>query len=111
MQIIDKTFKKFEQAKETFKKAKAEKTFKKAEDEYLEILESLFKVACASDDYEKVFKFLKVIQYEGNNFTKSQVKHKIEMHLLGGFGYKQNIVKARQLVQEASNLGLTSANV
>ncbi|CAG8516311.1 200_t:CDS:2 [Dentiscutata heterogama] len=51
----------FRQAEDEFKLAKkTEDEFKQAEDKYLKILNCLFKVACASDDYV------------GNNLTKSQ---------------------------------------
>ncbi|CAG8489339.1 13086_t:CDS:1 [Racocetra fulgida] len=98
---LDQVFKKFNNANEIFKKA---------ENEYIKSLNETFKVACASDDYESAFKLLQLIQNKGNNFTKSQVKNKMGMRLLGGFGCQQDIEQARKLITEASNLGLTSAS-
>ncbi|CAG8856363.1 14850_t:CDS:1, partial [Gigaspora margarita] len=89
----------------------AKTKFKKDEDEYFKTLDRLFKVANASDDEQEAFKFLQKIQDEGNNFNKSQVKNKLGMRLLGGFGCKQDIREAQRLIEEASNLGLTAANV
>ncbi|RIB07337.1 hypothetical protein C2G38_2214725 [Gigaspora rosea] len=89
----------------------AKEIFVKAEKSYIKNLNETFKVACASDAYELAFKVLQLIQNEGNNFTKSQVKNKMGMRLLGGFGCKQDIEQARELIEEAKQLGLTSARV
>ncbi|CAG8724010.1 13499_t:CDS:1, partial [Dentiscutata heterogama] len=43
--------------------------------------------------------------------VKSQIKNKLGRRLLGGYGCKQNINEARNLIEEASNLGHTHAKV
>ncbi|CAG8509628.1 9562_t:CDS:2 [Racocetra persica] len=77
-----KIFKKLTLAKNDYEEAK-----KEAENKYNEKLNKLFRVICASDDYETAF----------------------EMRLLGGFGYKQDIAQGQELIKKASRLGLTSA--
>ncbi|CAG8503102.1 2435_t:CDS:2 [Scutellospora calospora] len=67
----------FEKAKTNFKKAKT--NFEKVQVEYIQTLQKCFIKACASNDYNKSFKFFQTIQNEGNNDIKGQVKNKLGM--------------------------------
>ncbi|CAG8613173.1 41812_t:CDS:1, partial [Gigaspora margarita] len=100
-----KFFTRFNEAKRNYEVYK-----KEAENEYNEKLNKIINGACKSDDHETVFEFLQLIQTEGNTFTESQVKYKIRLCLLGGFGCKKNISQGRELIKKASKRGLSSAN-
>ncbi|CAG8819411.1 7900_t:CDS:2 [Gigaspora margarita] len=103
---IPNFFGKFYISKKNYEKAK-----KEAEEEYNEALNKTFKVASASDDYKTAFEFFKLIQNEGNNFTKSKILYKIGIRLLGGIGCKKDISQGRELIKKASELGLTSTSI